>query len=303
MPSKPINLNSYAGNRYEKLLWFKEFGFITEKDLPKVDLMVLALIESSNHYYRKEYKNAVDYANQAININKDLALSKIFKGNLGEANYEVGNYKEAIELLTLALKNDTAGNVRIMNFVVPDFEFRAKSYLKLGDTINAIRDYEMLAVNNWSDSWGEVGILYRKINNDIAAKNSFNKGIKKYLETIDDSKKQKYDVELNQLSLLELYIISEDFILAEVYAETLKGEIKKTSNITLLAYLSACAKIGNNKIKEVNFPFLENIILKNKKDISSWSYELFFKWLRVTKIQKEKEVLMRKLTDLIKPTV
>lgn len=301
LPSKPINQNSYAANKYEKLLWFKEFGFIKDNELPRVDSMVLALVEkSSSHYYRKEFGQSVLYANQAISINKDLALSKIFKTNLGEAYYETGYYKEAIELLTAAIKNDTSGNVRIMNSVVPDFEFRAKSYLKLGDTLNAIDDYKTLAANHWSDTWAEVGILYSQINNRTESKNAFAKAVKEYQDYITFSKKQKNNVELKQLSLLEALIISEDFNAAEKYAEEIKLEIKNKENSLLLLYLTACVKVGLNKEKEIDFGALNETILAGKKQINSWGYELFYKWLRITRIDKSKSALIRMLTDSIR---
>ncbi|MES2445839.1 MAG: hypothetical protein V4546_01580 [Bacteroidota bacterium] len=302
LPSKPINQNSYAANKYQKLAWFTEFGFIDPNKLPIVDSMALALVEkSSSHYYRKEFKQSVEAANQAIRINRELALGRIIKGNLGEANYQIGKYNEAIELLTAAIKRDTAGNVRIMNFVVPNFEFRAKSFLKIGDTLSAIKDYETLALNNWSDSWAETGLLYAVLNDKEKSKIAFEKGIKKYQSQIDYGKKQKNNIELEQLSLLELLIIAEKFIDAEKYAQELKKDIKSNANLTILAYLNASVKIALNKSEEVDETGLMQIISTNKKTIESWSYELFFKWLRVTKIDEVKAKHIRRITDAIKP--
>jgi len=293
-------LNQYVDNRYEKALWFVDLGLISEKELPRTDSMVLALVnKSSNHYYRKEFKHAVELVNTAVSINDSLAMSKIFLTNLGEANYEVGNYHVAIDYLSKAITRDTAGPVRIMNFVIPDFDFRAKSYLKLGDTLSAIRDYVTLA-EQFSDSWGEVGLLYKAIHKSKEADIAFEKGLKKYQDQIDYFKKTKQPAEMQQLSLLELMIIKENFRQAIKYAADLEKEFKLIQHLTLLRYLKASAEIGNNSFAMESKSELLNFIKVNKKSISGWGYELFLKWLSITKISKEKETLIRSITDHIK---
>ncbi len=299
LPSKPFNLNSGVNNMYQKLLWFRELGFINQADLPKVDSMALAYVEKSDsHYYRKEFSKMVEAAQNAIQINPALAKSKLSIRYLGEAKYETGDYSGAIADLTIAIKKDTAGNVRIMNFVTPDFEFRAKSYLKLGDTLSAIKDYETLSINFHQDKWGDVGLLYKSIGKLQEAKKAFEAGKAYYKETIDFNTKNKQDNEMYELSLLELTIIAEDFHSAIKYAAEIKTNMKKIGPQTLFFYLDAVAKIGANT--SINFGILNDHIVANKKNISGWSFELLFKWLRVTKIQPNKTDQIRRLTDAIK---
>ncbi|MBC7758592.1 MAG: leucine-rich repeat domain-containing protein [Phormidesmis sp. FL-bin-119] len=301
LKTSPINLNQHVANRYEKALWFIDLQIMSDKELPKTDSMVLALInKSNNHYNRKEFKQAVELVNIAVGINDSLAMKKIFLTNMGEANYEVGNYRTAIDYLSRAIKQDTASNVRIMNFVVPDFEFRAKSYLKLGDTASAINDYKTLA-ENFSDSWGDLGLLYKAIRKSDEANIAFEKGIEKYQDQIDHSRKSNQSVEMQQLSVLELLIIKEDFDRAIRFAADLEKEFKSIQHVTLLRYLKASAEIGNNSFDITSKSELLNFIKVNKKSISGWSYELFFKWLNITKISKDKEILMREISDNIKP--
>lgn len=300
LPSKPINQNSYAANKYEKLLWFKDFGFIKEHDLPKTDSMALAYIEkSSTHYYRKEYHKTIEAAESAIRINKQLADQRLNIRNLGEAKFFTQDYKGAIENLTKAIKNDTAGKVRIMNFVNPDFVYRAKSYLKIGDTLSAINDYRILGEKFNEDTWGEIGLLYHATGDNEKSKSSFAKGVASYTNYISEAKKRKYDVELKQLSLLELLIIAEDFRKAQQYVSEIKNEIKGMGNKLLFNYLDACVKIANNQA--VNLKQLKEMLANDKKSVENWSYELFFKWLHLTKIEKQKAQSMRELSDVIKP--
>jgi len=301
LKTQPVNLNQYIHSKYEKQLWFIDLGIINENDLSKTDSMVLALVnKSNNHYYRKEFNRSVDLANKAMKINENLTLSKIFMNNLGEASYEIGEYDKAIIYLTKAIQRDTAGGVRIMNFVIPDFEFRAKSYLKLKDTVSAIKDYETLA-QNFSDSWGDVGLLYRTIGNNVAADDALEKGIKKYEDQISYAKKSKQAAEMLQLSLLELMIVKEDFKNAEKYSDELGKEFNDNAHKTLLGYLKACSQIGSGSFDYNSLPKLYRAIALNKKSITGWGYELFFKWLRITKIPKEKVISMREITDRIKP--
>ncbi|WP_182953273.1 leucine-rich repeat domain-containing protein [Pedobacter gandavensis] len=300
LKTSPKDLNEYADNRYEKSLWFTDLGLMEDKELPRTDSMVLALInKSNNHYYQKEFKYAVDLANTALSINDSLAIQKMSLTNIGGANYEVGNYYKAIDYLTRAINQDTAGKLRVLNFVIPDFKFRAKSYIKLGDTLSAINDYRILA-EKFNGSWAELGVLYKTIHKSNDANIAFEQGIKKYHEQINFLKNSKQSTEMVQLSLLELMIVQEEFNRAIQYAADLEKEFKSIEHITLLRYLKASAEIGNNSFDIKSKPELLNFILENKKAISGWGYDLFYTWLGITKIQKENEILIRQITDHIK---
>lgn len=299
LKTMPSDLNQYAANSYEKALWFVDLDLISEEDLPRTDSMVFALVKkSNNHYYRKEFKQAVALVNTAIGINDSLALSRISLTNMGEANYEVGNYRTAIDYLSKAINRDTAGFVRIMNVVIPDFEFRAKSYLKLGDTLSAIQDYETLA-EKFSDSWGDVALLYIAVGKPKQARAAFEKGIKKYEDQIAYLKKTGQSPEMHQLSLLELMIISEDFNRAIKYAAELEKEFKLIQHVTLLRYLKASSEIAINSFDWKSKTELRNFLKANKTAVSGWSYDLVLKWLSTTPLSREKVNLVREITEIL----
>lgn len=294
-----LDLNQYVNNRSTKSIWFVDLGLIAESDLPKTDSMAIALAEKSNgHYYRNEFSQAVNRANAALAINADLAMSQLDLTSLGEANYRVGNYQAATEFLSKAIKKDTASLVRVLNYVIPDFEYRAKSYLKLGDTLRALRDYETLG-QNYSDSWGEVGLLYSAIHRSKEANLAFEKGIKRFEQQIAYAKKEKAPAEMTQLSLLELMIISEDFPGALKYAAELEKEFKLTQHLTLLRYLKASAQIASERFDKKSKPELLKLLSLHKKSIQNWSYDLFRSWLRSSKLAREKIELIRNITDVI----
>lgn len=301
LPNKPINQNSYAANKYEKLIWFNDFGLVADRDLPKTDSMVMAYVEkSSTHFYRKEYAKSLESAKKAKLINAALADTKLFTNNIGEAQFFTADYKGAIESFSKAILRDTAGRVRIMNFVRPDFTYRAESYLKLGDTLKAIEDYKVLAEKFNEDNWGDIAILYKSIGDNKSAVKSFRSGVAQYRSYIEEGKKSNFNnIELKRLALLELLIIAEDFKSANELASEVKTAIKDEGNKVLFDYLEACAKIGLGTA--VKFEEVKNVIKNGKNDVQGWSYELFFKWLRITKISNNKAAQMRELTDLIKP--
>ena len=300
LKTSPIDLNQYVANEYEKALWFVDLGIISDQKLPKTDDMVLALVKKSqSHYYRKEFKKAVELSNTAVSINDSLAMNKMSLTDIGQANYEVGNYTTAIKYLSKAILRDTAGGIRIMNFVIPDFDFRAKSYLKLGDTLSAIRDYKILA-EKFSDSWGDVGLLYKATHQSNEANIALEKGIEKFHDQITYLTKTKQSAALQQLSLLELLIIKEDFKRAILYADTLEKEFKLIEHVTLLRYLKSTAEIGNQSFVLKGKPELLRFININKASISNWDYRLFVKWLTLTKLPKENIILITELTDLMR---
>ena len=300
LKTSPYSLNQYVANEYEKALWFVDLGIISDQKLPKTDDMVLALVKKSqSHYYRKEFKKAVELSNTAVSINDSLAMNKMSLTDMGQANYEVGNYTTAIKYLSKAILRDTADGIRIMNFVIPDFDFRAKSYLKLGDTLSAIRDYKILA-EKFSDSWGDVGLLYKATHQSNEANIALEKGIEKFHDQITYLTKTKQSAALQQLSLLELLIIKEDFKRAILYADTLEKEFKLIEHVTLLRYLKSTAEIGNQSFVLKGKPELLSFIKLNKASISNWDYGLFVKWLTLTKLPQDNKTLISELTDLMK---
>ena len=113
----------------------------------------------------------------------------------------------------------------------------------------------------------------------------------------DYAKKYKRLVEMQQLSMLELMIVSEDFKGAIQYAGVLEKELKQIQHVTLLRYLKASAEIGNNLFDTKSKAELLNHLKTNKKSISGWSYELFFDWLCITRMPKEKEQLIRSIAE------
>ena len=281
-------------------MWFIDLGIISERELPKTDDMVLALVgKSHDHYYIKEFQKAVELANTAVSINDSLAISKVSLTNMGEANYEVGNYTAAIKYLSKAMMKDTADDVHIVNLIKSDFEFRAKSYLKLGDTLSAINDYETLS-EKFSNSWGDVGLLYKATCQSNEANISFEKGVEKFQDQIGSLKKSKYAADIAQLNLLELMIIKEDFKRAIKYADTLEKEFKLIEHVTLLRYLKSTAEIGNQSFVLKGKPELLRFININKASISNWDYRLFVKWLTLTKLPQDNKTLISELTDLMK---
>lgn len=284
LPLKPVNLNAFAENKHEVLVYFAEAGMIKFDQLPKTDSMVNALLSKGDQYYlyQKNYQRNVEMVKYANAINSEITSQRLNNRAVGESKFHIGDYEGAILNLTNAIQNDTAGQLRIMNHVIPDFEYRAKSYLALKDTTRAIGDYRILAEKFESSYWGNVGVLYQKVKDPAQAGEAFCNGINAYEHRIEWIKKAKQSAQMEQLCVLELYIIAEDFKKATTYARSIKNDIVSQDLLPIYKYLLACLEIIENG-QEATTAF-SPAQYKNMVS-SSWGYDLFLEWLQWTGLQ------------------
>lgn len=274
---------------------FQQIGFIDKSELPKSDSIVRAYVErSNNHFYHREFAKAVEMADLAYSLNPELTYSILPARNIGQARTYVGDYEGALKDLTRAIKADTAGSVRIMNFVIPDFEYRAKSYLILKDTLKAIEDYETLASRFNEGFWGETGILYKRIGDHKNAERSFLKGAEAYKSIIGFSEKQNRMADMEHISLIELLILSGNFETALSYADSIKNKISRLDIIPIYIYLVTVSKFLTNKSAKIDLSFFDN--LKVGQISRNWSYGLFLSWLELANINAGLKKEVQELT-------
>ncbi len=298
LPTTTSNLNTFSENRYGVLLYFQEAGLLSLDKLPKNDMMVLALLQKGNQYFlwQKNYAKCVEMVRKAESINPELTAQRMDYQSVGESQYHIGEYKGAIEKLTKAIQEDTSGFVRIFNSIYPDFIYRAKSYLAIRDTLNAIKDYETLAGRFDPNLWSDAGILYKKIGDDVNAKRIFMNGAQELdgIRSINPKNHQGELIPINQLSVLELYIVAEDFAKASVYADSIQHNMTDTSLKPICQYLVECLKIISTNDTNYKTDFNPN---SYKGEISKrWSFGLFLQWLDLTKINRQKVKELRALT-------
>lgn len=297
--NKNLKFNTSRSNIAQINLLLEEEGLIEENELPKTTEMAIALADVSNKkYYSNEYKKSVEYADRAIAINKDVALIKICDDCFVKSLYLLKDYNRVIYYADIAIKKDTSRNIRFLNSIIPNFTYKAKSHLALGDTIKAIENFVILSSKFNGNSWTEAGMLARKINLKNDAKKYFNKSFdfyKNYLE------KNKTDWGYH-ISLLEAFIISEEKTLAQDYYNKLSLiDINDRNYKLLLNYFGIINDIVYNQtyIKfSDDFIKLNESLIKEKIELKSWSFELFLDWNKINKLTDLQKEQIIKLTNL-----
>lgn len=297
--NKNLKFNTSRSNIAQINLLLEEEGIIKENEQPKTTEMAIALAEVSNKkYYSNEYKKSVEYADRAIAINKDAALMKICDDCFVKSLYILKDYNRAIYYADIAIKKDTSRNIRFLNSIIPNFTYKAKSHLSLGDTIKAIENFVILSNKFNGNSWTEAGMLARKVNLENEAKKYFKNSFDFYTNYTE---KNKTDWGYH-LSLLEAYIISEEKTLAQNYYDKLTlTDISDKNYKLLLSYFGIIIDIiySENYLGfSEDFIKLDESLSKEKIKLASWSFELFLDWNKInnlTAIQKEQ---ILKLTNL-----
>ena len=89
------SINTFRQNKTQLALFYVEKGFIKEENLKKTDELVIAYAKTANRKINnKEYQKGVEYAEKALNINKQLAHKHLYEDNYNEALYYTDNYKK-----------------------------------------------------------------------------------------------------------------------------------------------------------------------------------------------------------------
>ncbi|KGE13972.1 hypothetical protein [Sphingobacterium deserti] len=292
LPKLPKNQNSYARKRNQVLLYFQQIGLMEEDDLPKDEAMAHALMEKSSQYflYDKDYKSTLEMHLRALAIDSNLVLEQCNAQNIGEANYHLHNYKEAIDYLTRAIQRDTVGRVRILNFVVPDFEYRAKSYLALKDTSNALKDYLELASHFDKTFWTQVAMLYRQTSQVSNAEEACQKAVDYYEYQINHPDVQKATKEMSMLCILELYIVCDQSEAAAAYAKKIQSSVTEGDLLPIFDYLCAINTIVSGKRGNFSPDGFKGQI--NRR----WGYDLILDWLPAAKLDERQAAVIKDIT-------
>ncbi|MFD2967034.1 leucine-rich repeat domain-containing protein [Sphingobacterium bambusae] len=292
LPKTPKNYNTHAGKRNEVLLYFEQVGLLHEEELPKNNDMAVALMEKSYQYflYDKDYRSSLEMYQKALRFDPDVVLRSLDVRNLGEAYYHMQHYREAIHYLTRAIQQDTVGPVRIMNFVVPDFEYRAKSYLALQDTSSALQDYLELAQRFDRAYWTHIGMLYQQMSLKNSASEAYQRVIDYYQTQIDHPDVNKDQKELAMLCIMETYILSHKYDAAGQYAKAIDGKFTEENLLPIFDYLKAVTDLALGKQTDFSPALFKGKVSRR------WGYDLLLSWLKTAKLEDSKSSLINDMT-------
>lgn len=287
------NLNGKA----ELNAFFEEKGFVDFASLPKTQEMAKAYLD--NAYNRKYTKgdNILELMNKAFLLDSAYTEDNIRSSDYADALLNNKDFEKAIKYYNRAIARDTARGPYILNFIIPNFQNRAKAHLAVGDTLLAMEGLAYASERFSSSDWAEAGILAKAIGKDTLASQYFKNGEKFYKGYINRNLEQNQINYGYQLSLLELYILEENLLQASDYLSFLENEIiKPKDKQLLLEYLKHIIFILQGDINENDLKLFENKIANSEITISSWSFDLVNFWLEMTDVKQLKKERIKSLT-------
>ncbi|RXG14179.1 leucine rich repeat (LRR) protein [Leeuwenhoekiella aestuarii] len=299
--SSEDKLNYSFRTREQLLAFYEEKGFLKWEEIPKTQNMSQAFLENA---YNRSYTNAKNTIyplfKKAIKIDSSYAMSKIRKDDYAEALMRNKEYTKAIDFFTRSIVNDTTESIRVLNFLIPQFRNRAEAYLKTGDTIAAIKDYLFISDQGWDNDYGKAALLAKSASKDSLSAILFKKGITSYKNQIEFRKNNKLLDYGYDLSLVELYIIANEFTEARNYLLELQPlNDMDYSSMVLMKYFNLVLSIiqEEDSAKEINS--FEDTFQKEQTDFQSWSFKLFEMWLDKADLTPKKKQTIKELTMII----
>ncbi|TXD49084.1 leucine-rich repeat domain-containing protein [Polaribacter sp. IC073] len=291
--NKNKGFNTYRGNKAAIDLLFVEKGFINENSIEKSDDLVIAYAKTANKKYsNKDFSKNVKYTEKAFAIDSILTYKHLYEDNYIKSLYHTKNYTKAIAFANAQIKKDTSQNIRFLNSILPNFEYKSRSLLAIGDTIQAIQNFEISSRKFSSNNWTEAGMLSKKMKKDSIAEVYFNNSFDYYKSQLKYNPKDWG----NYLSLVEAYIIGNKINLASEYINRLdKIEVENRNYKSLIPYFQEIiniAKIDNHKFSISKF---ENLLKLNKFFLKNWSFKLIEDWLILNNLSEDKN---KKITEL-----
>lgn len=290
------SLNMYISSKEQLSIYYNELGLTNGEILPNTMELAKAYAKYSNKKYsKKQFEKAVEYAEKAISIDKKIALNYLFESNLAEIYYKSNMFEKSIYYANNFLQKDTIFNVRVLNSILPNFEYKYKSQLALGDTIQAITTLEIGSRDFSANKWTEAGLLAKKMKMYTKAQHFFNKSFEFYINYL----KKNNNNWGYHLSLLEVYIIAEEFNKANEYLLNLKNkDIKELKYQFLLEYFNIILdEINNNESFFTDYEVLKEKLKKQDVNFTGWSFELFLQWNELNSLSIKKN--LKTLTRLL----
>lgn len=294
--NKNKGINTYRGNKTQLALLYVEEGFMKENSLKKTAELVIAFAKTANRKIsNKEYKIGVEYAEKALAINKPLTYKHLYKDNYIEALYYNKSYLQTVIIANKKIKKDTAQKVRFLNSIIPNFKYKAKSELALGDTIQAIKTFKILSKKFNGNEWTRAGILSEKIKKNALSKECHLESYKFYASYLKNNPKSwGY-----HLSLIEAYVISNQLELAQEYLK--KKEIlsiKDKDYKSLISYFNIIIKIIKNESFHSVATKLKNNIKIDPIKLKNWSFKLLEEWVQLSSLDQEQKKSIIRLNNL-----
>ena len=273
-------------------------GLFTLEEIKQSEGIVDALMSLSSRYdYHNNYNPILKLYPIALKIDSVRAIELLSPDKYADALYKAKRYKECIKPYSISIQRDIDFCVRFVNFIVPKVYNRANAYFYTGDYKSSLHDLEYLK-NEFDIQLNEQMALTYQFMGDLSKSDSiFNITESKYLEKIRD--KINSDWWSNELSLLEIYLITNENVKFRNYYNDLKSLTppdKKSKY--LLDYLYEIYLISTNPTSiSDNFSSFQKIIQDEKVYFDRWSCQLVDMWSK--KLSADTAAEISKWNDLI----
>ncbi len=276
---------SYSFNNREDFLVFAEdFGYIEFEDIKRSESMAKAYLDYAyEKKYKSDKKNIIDIFNKAFILDSAYTSANIWPADYARALSENKEYEKAITYYDKAIYQDTIRGPYILNFIIPHFKERAELQLKVGDSLEALEGLEYFSGRFDKSSWASTALLAKKLDKDDLASRYFKNAQEYYRKKIKQSQENDRVNYLEQLSLLEVYYISEDFKEASNYLdELMEVEFNANDELVLRRFFKTVDSILQNTVDNDYLASFKEYLDTNRTDLQTWSFDLFEDWLAMT---------------------
>lgn len=301
----PRSMNREYDSFEERLLLGEEMGVEVPKPFPKTKEMARAYLKWAERKVNLgDIPRFVEYMKEAQQIDSSEVRYRLELWS--RFYFHTKQYRRAIDSINVFAGRysifDKAQSKSSSPRYLPSvplvlIDIRGQSKWKLGDSLGAIKDYEMLLEEkNFSDPnlWTRLAIWYKHYR-PTAGKSgaAFDKAINKY-EAVQNQPP------LVQLSVAEVYFMNDQADKAYEYLFGLDRSTFKTEEKLLADYLLLAAQIAQKQAGEDEIETFEKRLKTQELKIKDWSYQLFEEALDSLEYPKEQKALISRLTNAMK---
>ncbi|MCH4822685.1 hypothetical protein ML462_05815 [Gramella lutea] len=287
---------SYSFNNSEDFLVFAEdFGYVEFEDIKRSESMASAYLDYAYaKKYKSDKKNIIEIFNKAFILDSAYTAENIRPADYARALRENKEYEKAITYYDKAIYQDTIRGPYILNYIIPHFKERAELQLKVGDSLDALEGLEYFSGRFDKSSWTSTGLLAKKLGKDDLARRYFTNAKEYYRKKIEQSRESDRINYLEQLSLLEVFYISEDFEEASNYMdELMKFEFIANDELVIRRLFKIVDSILQDTVDNDYLVSFKEYLDSNRTDLQRWSFDLFEDWLAMTNsLSSEKKTMI-----------
>lgn len=302
----PPSLNQEFHSFEERLLLGDEMGIDVPKPFPKTKEMAQAYLNQAGRKVNTgDIPRFVEYMKEVQRI--DSTAAKYAPELWSRFYFHTHQYQRAIDSMNVVVERYFKYEKELLKSlgrqpqrglpVALYVDLRGQSKWKLGDSLGAIQDYELL-VNDYKlfapNLWGRLGVWYKRYR-PTAGKSgaAFDKAINMY-EAVQNQPP------MVQLSAAEVYLMNDQADKAYEYLFGLDRTKFKPEENRLADYLLLAAQVAQKQVGEEEVETFEKRLKSEKIKIQGWSYQLFEEALDSLEYPTEQKALIRRLTAALK---